>query len=100
MTEEQDKERREAERMAMEAERLRTDDACASAVKAARNSASDQLIATEQRLVKAVLEDTPTGEPANEVRRLQAQIAAIDALTTEIAYIIIRGKPREVKLVA
>jgi hypothetical protein len=92
--------RAEQERIAKEAERLRTDEPFARAVTGARNAAVARLAEAEQALVQAVLTEQPTGEAVNDVRRLQAKIEAIDALTTEIAHIIIRGTPRVLKPVA
>lgn len=100
MTEEQEKQRREDERIAKEADRLRSDEIFANAVKGARNDATAQLAQAEQRLIDAVLKSNPTGDAAHDVRRLQARIEAIDALTTEIAHMIIRGTPRVPKPVA
>jgi len=92
--------RREAERIAKEAERLRTDEPFAMAVLAAIGTAEEELVAAEKRLVQAVLANEPTGPAAHEVRLLRAKIEAIRGLTTEIAALIIRGTPRVLKPVA
>lgn len=92
--------RAEQERIAKEAERLRTDEPFAMAVFAAIKSAEEELAAAEKRLVQAALTDEPTGRAAHEVRLYQAKVEAIKALTTEIAALIVRGTPRVLKPVA
>lgn len=95
-----EQERREAERMAMEAERLRNDEAFQHAILNADATAKADLAQAEKALSAAVLARQDTGPAEDEVRRQMAKIDAISALTTEIAALIIRGKPRVLKPVA
>lgn len=87
-------------RLAREAERLRTDEPFAEAMKTAYADATTALAAAKDSLVDAVLKNEPIGPAAHEVRLQQAKIEALSSLTTEIAALIIRGKPRVLKPVA
>lgn len=72
----------EVKHQAQEAERIRTDPIFQDAVRLARKEAIDAMIAGDAS-------DAPT------MLRLQAKVIAIDALTTEIANMILRGTPRK-----
>lgn len=72
----------ETKHKAQEADRLRSDPIFQEAVLNARRYAVEAMIQGDAS-------DTA------EMLRLQAKVVAIDALTTEIANMILRGKPRE-----
>lgn len=76
-----DTERAEADKLAVECDRLRQDSAFAAAVKTARSD---------------VLEELATAKP-EEIQRLQAEVAAIDRLCGAIASAILKAKaPRNI----
>lgn len=87
-------------KIAKESERLRTDVPFAEAVKAIHADAIAQLVKAEQDAIAALMANQNTDEPKSRIVQARATIAAIEALTTQIAYQILRGTPREIKPVA
>lgn len=84
-----------AKRQAEEAERLRTDTAFASAVTSAHTAARDELTALNARLAEAAILNRDTGEIVGQIVLARARIDAINAITTEIANAIVRGRNQD-----
>jgi hypothetical protein len=83
-------------RQAEEADRLRTDSAFAAAVISIHKDTEAELASKYAELAEAVVQGLDTNSLRLQIVERRAVIKAIEALTTEIAHVIARGRAIDV----
>lgn len=83
-------------RQAEEAERLRTDSAFAAAVIAIHKDTNAELADLYEKIAEALVQGLDTNSLRLQIVERRAIIKAIEALTTEIAHVIARGRAVDV----